>query len=809
MNGFLHDLRYALRMLRRSPGLTAVILMMLTLGIGANTSVFTIFEAILLRPLSFEKPEALVHLWATRTEGAFQRFPLSYPNYLDIKQGAKSFSSIGGYSRNSASLSGKDGAEQIPVAVATSDLFETLGVRPILGRTFSASDDHEEKNIPVLLSYGAWQRRFAGDPDIVGKPLVIDGEPAQVAGVLPQKFQFAPGQSADLWISARLHGWRLRRNAYWLFPVARLKPGVTLQQAQAELSAISATLAKEYPDANAGIGERVVDLREEIVGPMQPVLIAIMGAIGFVLLITCANVAGLLLARSLPRKREIAIRIALGAKPLRIARQLLTESMLLSLIGGIAGAVVAYRAVPVLVGALPQTIVLATPPLQGLTVNASVLWFALGLSLATGLLFGLAPALQILKPSPQHELQEGGRGAVSSASRVRNVLVVSEMALAVVLLAGAGLMLKSLGLLLRVDPGFDTHNLLTTGVVLPEKKYPDGPKQLTLQRELLKNLAALPGVKQAAAVATVPLSGSGNTSRFDVEGNPKSAGGPEYEANTPSVTANYFSTMSIPLRSGRFFNSQDTPSSTHVVIVNQALVNLVFHGQDPIGKRLNFTYTNEPNYVTIVGVVANENVTSLDAPVSPIIYDCYDQNPNNYFSVVLRTNNDPDQIAATLTRAIHQLEPEAAVYQTSTMAQLISASPSTMMRAYPAYLIGGFSALALLLATLGLYGLLAYNVGQRTRELGVRMALGAQQSDLLGMVVKSGLKLAVVGIAFGIAGGLLVARFMASLLFGVAPTDVWTFVTVGIVLFIAAFAASYVPALRATRVDPMVALRYE
>src|SRR6476659_8195007 len=335
MNGFLQDLRYAFRMLRRSPGLTAVILMMLTLGIGANASVFTIFEAILLRPLLFEKPEALVHLWATRTEGAFQQFPLSYPNYLDTKQRAKSFSSIGGYSRNSASLSGKDGAEQIPVAVATSDFFETLGVRPILGRTFSESDDHKEKNIPVLLSYGAWQRRFAGDPNIVGKPLVIDGEPAQVAGVLPQKFQFAPGQSADLWISARLHGWPLRRNAYWLFPVGRLKPGVTLQQAQAELSAIAATLAKEYPDANAGIGARVVDLREEIVGPMQPVLIAIMAAIGFVLLITCANVAGLLLARSLPRRREIALRIALGAKPLRIARQLLTESMLLSLIGGI------------------------------------------------------------------------------------------------------------------------------------------------------------------------------------------------------------------------------------------------------------------------------------------------------------------------------------------------------------------------------------------------------------------------------------------------------------------------------------------
>src|SRR5215470_4828850 len=391
MNSLLQDIRYAFRMLRRSPGLTAVILIMLVVGIGANTSFFTIFEAILLRPLSFENSERLVHLWATRTEGAFQQFQLSYPNYLDIKQRAKSFSSIGAYSRNSVSLSGKEGAEQVLVAVATSDFFETLGVRPILGRTFTESDDHKEKNIPVLLSYGAWQRRFAGDPNILGRPLVIDGEPAQVAGVLPQTFQFAPGRSADLWISARLHGWPLRRNAYWLFPVGRMKPGVTIQQAQAELSAITANLTKEYPDVNTGIGARVVDLRDQIVGPMQPVLIAIMATIGFVLLITCANVAGLLLARSLPRKKEISIRIALGAKPLRIARQLLTESVLLALIGGIVGVCVAYRAVPALVAVLPQSILLATPPLQGLTVSRSVLWFALGLSLATGILFGLAP----------------------------------------------------------------------------------------------------------------------------------------------------------------------------------------------------------------------------------------------------------------------------------------------------------------------------------------------------------------------------------------------------------------------------------
>ncbi|HEY1264303.1 MAG TPA: ABC transporter permease [Terriglobales bacterium] len=809
MESLLGDIRYALRMLNKSPGVTLVILVMLTLGIGANTAVFTIFDAILLRPLSLDKPEQLVHLWATRTEGAFQQMPFSFPNYLDLKQQAKSFSSIGGYSRNTVTLAGKDGAEQIPAAVATSGLFETLGVRPILGRTFNSADDQAQENVAVLLSYGAWQRRFAGDPSVLGKTLVIDGEPAEIAGVLPREFEFAPGRSADLWVSARLQGWVLRRNAYWLYPVARLRPGVTLQQAQLELSAIAGSLEKQYPDVNKGLGGQVVDLRQEIVGPMQPVLIAVMAAIGFVLLITCANVAGLLLARSLPRKREISIRIALGARSLRIARQLLTESLLLALLGGAAGVAAAYWSVPALISMLPESILLATPPLQGLTVNIPVLWFALALSLATGILFGLAPVVQTFKPSLQHELQEGSRGSIGSGHRFRDVLVVSEMALAVVLLAGAGLMLRSLDRVLSVDPGFNTHNLLTSGIILPEKKYADSPRQLALQKELLQSLGSLPGVEQAAAVSTVPLSGSGSTSRFDVEGNPKTAGGPEYEAHSPSVTANYFSAMSIPLRTGRFFNSQDTPDSTHVVIVNQALVDMVFHGRDPIGKRLNFTYTSEPNYVTIVGVVGNQNVERLDAPVTPIIYDCYDQNPNPYFSVVVRTKGEPSQLTSAVTHTIHRLEPEAAIYQTSSMAQIISTSPTMMVRAYPAYLIGGFAVLALLLASLGLYGVLAYTVTQRTRELGVRMAFGAQPGDLLGMVVKSGIKLAVAGIALGTAGGLAVARLIASLLFGVEPTDILTFVTVGVVLFLAALAASYVPALRATRVDPMVALRCE
>jgi predicted permease len=809
MRTLLQDLSYGLRMLRKSPGLTAIILIMLTLGIGATTAVFTVFDAVLLRPLAYEKPEQLVQMWSKRTEGPFQQFEFSYPDYLDVKKENKVFSQMGGYSGNSVTLSGKEGAEQLQAAVASTGFFETLGVQPILGRTFEAGEDELQKNVPVLLSYGAWQRRFGGDPKVVGTSMVLDGELATIVGVLPTTFVFAPTQSAELWMSPRVAGYSLRRNGYWLHPVARLKTGVTLLQAQAEIQTLARGLAMQYPDSNAGLSMELVDLRRQIVGQVQPVLVVLMAAIGFVLLITCANIAGLLLARSLPRRKEISIRLALGARTNRITRQLLTESMLLALIGGAGGVLAAYWAVPAFISLFPQDILLSTPALKGLTVNVEALWFALGVSLFTGILFGLAPLIQTFNPNLQHELQEAGRGPVGSAHRLRSALVVSEVALAVVLLVGAGLMLKSLHRVLETDPGFDTRNLLTGVVALPGNKYPDGPKQLAFQQQLLSRIRSLPGVQQAAAVTTVPMSARGNTSRFDLEGHPKSSGGQEYEANTPTVSQNYFSVMGIPLRAGRFFNSQDQEKSTHVVIVNQAMAETIFPHQDPIGKRINFTYTNELNYVQIVGVVGNENIEGLDAPPTPIVYGCYEQEPSPYFSLAVRTKSEPSSLVAAVTRAVHELEPQAPLFKLSSMKQIISTSPTMLVRAYPAYLIGGFSALALLLATLGLYGVLSYSVAQRSRELGLRMALGAQRGDLLRMVVMSGLKLALLGIVLGIVGGFITAHLIASLLFGVAPTDAGTFAGVCIVLSAAAMIASYIPANRATKVDPMVALRYE
>lgn len=810
MTTLLQDFAYGWRMLRKSPGLTAIIVVMLTLGIGANAIVFTIFDAILLRPLKYERPDQLVHLSETRTQGSFQENPFSYPNFVDTKRLNTVFSAFGAYSRDMVTLSGKNGAEQIRVGKASADFFETLGVRPVLGRTFRPEEDQQDKNVPVILTYGTWQSRFGGDRAAIGKTLVLNGEPATVVGVLPQDFSFAPTQSAEIWTALRATDYFLRRNLYWLSPVGRLRSGVTLQQAQAEMSTLSRQLELQFSDANAGLSTRLVSLREEIVGRVQPVLIAVMAAIGFVLLITCANIAGLLLARSVPRQREVSIRLAIGASRGRIARQLLTESVQLAFLGGGSAILVAYWAIPAVISLLPQGALLATPQLQGLTINGPALWFVLTLSLATGILFGLAPVVQTFKPAIQRNLQEAGRGTMGAASRrVRAALVVSQMALAVVLLVGAGLLLKSLNRVLHTDPGFNTSKLLTGTVILPGNKYQDGPSQLAFQQRLLQALDRLPGVERTAAATSLPMSGSGNTSRFDVEGYPKTSGGEEYEASTPTVTQNYFSVMGTPLRGGRFFNSQDAEKSPRVLIVNQAMADAVFHGQNAVGKRINFTYTNEVHYFEIVGVVANENIGGLDAPPVPIVYDCFDQSPSGYFGLALRTKGDPATLASAFTRTVHELEPEAPIVGLSTMEQMIAESPTMILRAYPAYLIGGFAALALVLAALGLYGVLAYSVAQRTRELGVRIALGAQRNDLLRMVVNGGIRLALIGIALGTAGGLVVGRMMASLLFGVTSSDIPTFVAVSLVLFVVALAASYVPALRATKVDPMVALRYE
>ena len=804
------DVRYGWRMLLKTPGLSGIVIVMLALGIGANSAVFSIFAATLLRPLPYDKPNELVHLNGWRNQGSFQQQPFSFPNFSDIRDRNQVFSQVGAYSGTAASLSGKDGAEQVITPVASAGFFETLGVKPALGRTFRIGDEQGKAAPVVILTYGGWQRYFGGSQDVIGKTMVLDGTLNTVVGVLPRNFQFGPSQSGDIWQALHVQGWKARRNAFWLNPVARLKSGMNSQQAQAGISALARELEQQYPDDNAGIGVQLVALDEQIVGSARPVLRLLMATVAFVLLITCANVAGLLLARSVQRQKEISIRVALGARRARILRQMLTESILLALIGGTVGTLLAVWLVPAIVGLIPQAALTSMPTLQDLHVNVGVLAFSLAISLLTGILFGIIPALQILKSDLRQELQEAGRSSVGGVhNRFRDVLVVSEVALAVVLLVGAGLMLRSLQQVLNQDPGFDTTNLLTLSLAVPEKAYADGPQQQALQRRLLKDIHALPGVRDVAAVSIVPLSGSGNTSRFDLEGHPKASGGEEYEASTPTVTTNYFEVMRIPLRSGRFFGSQDAEKTTQVVIVNQALVDQVFHGHNPIGKRINFTYTSEPNLREIIGVVGNENVDRLDARMQPIVYDTFEQAPNTFFSLVVRTQQAPEALANTVTRKVREIDPQVAVSNVASMSQIIHDSPTMVLRAYPAYLLAGFAGTALALAVLGIYGLLAYSVVQRQRELGLRLALGAAPSDLRQLVVANGLKLALIGSAFGIVGAFAVSRLISSLLFGVKSTDSVTFVGVCLLLVFATLPATYVPALRATRVDPMETLRCE
>jgi putative ABC transport system permease protein len=802
------DVRYGWRVLRKSPGFALVIVLMLMLGIGGNTAVFTVLSAVLLRPLPFEKPQELVQVWETRTSGVFQQMEASYPDFVDMRN-SQVFAQLGGYSRTTMTLSQPSGALQVTVGMASTGFFETLGVRPVLGRSFLPSEETEQKTASVLLSYGGWQRRFGGDPAVVGKTLTLDGVPSTIVGVLPKDFQFGPTNSADFWQSLQVSGWRLRRNAHWLYPIGRLRSGASLQQAQSALLSVTQRLESQYPDSNAGVAVRLFSLREELLGSMRLVVIVLMATVGFVLLITCANIAGLLLARSVPRQKEISIRSALGAGRARIVRQLLTESVLLSVAGGVAGVLAAYWAVPAIVAAIPETDLLAMPALEGLRVQGDVLWFSLALSLLTGILFGLAPILETFKIDLRQSLQEAGRSATGSFHhRLRGALVISEVALAVVLVS-AGLMLKSLKRVLNNDPGFNTENLLTLALSLPDKAYSDGPRQLGFQHQLLQRTNSLPGVKEAAAVTIVPLSGAGNTSRFDLVGHPKSGGGEEYEANTRSITTNYFSVMGIPLRAGRFLNATDAEKSTHVIVINQALADAVFPHQDPLGKQINFTYTSDPNVWQIVGVVGNENVGWLDRNPSPVIYDSFDQDPPSYFSLVVRTQQDPAALASAVTHAVREIDSEVPVYAIASMAQIISESPTILLRSYPAYLLGAFAGLALLLAVLGLYALLAYSVAQRTRELGLRMALGAQQKDVLRLILHNGVRLALMGAALGVAGAVAAGQVIASLLFGVTPTDATTFAGVCLVLIISVLLASYVPAYRATKVDPMVALRYE
>ena len=810
MDSLLQDVRFALRQVRKNPGVTLAVVLVLALGIAANAVTFTVLKATLLRPLPYPEPDRIVQLWETRNEAQFTRMEFSYPDYFDYREHNQVFDVLGGYSNNGATYLGPQGAEQVYVTVCSANFFDALGVRPAMGRGFNPDEDTPKSERVILITWAGWQRRFGGDPNIVGKKAILNDEPRTIVGVLPRNFEFALSGSAEFWVPYRIVGWRERRNAHWLFPVGRLKAGVSVAQAQAALSTFAAQLGQQYTESNQHVGVQVVPLREQVVGQVRPVLLLLMAAVGCFLLITCGNLAGLLLSQAVGRQREMAVRLSMGASRGRIVRQLLTESCVLSLAGGLSGVALSVWLLPAALASVPKESLESMPSWQGLHVDWGFLAVALGMALVAGAVFGLAPALVAFRPQLRAALTESGRiSAGVERHRLRNILVVSEIALVIVLLYGGGLMLKSLSAVMRTDPGFRTDNLLTLGVGLPPKKYPKDEDVAAYYRRLIEKVAVLPGVTGVAATDTLPLTGGRNTSRMVREGHRTANGEEETEANSRSVTADYFKVMGVPLRAGRLLDARDVPGAGRVVVINQTLADRLFPGQDPIGQRIDFTYTPTPTLREIVGVVGDENATSLDAPPNPVVYESFEQSPDYFMSMVVRTTQSPQSVAPAIERTIREIDAAVPVYEVLTMQEIIDQSPSIFLRRSPAYLVAAFGGAGLLLAAVGLYSLLAYAVAQRRREMGIRMALGAQKRDVLALVVGGGMKLALAGVTIGVACALGLGQVIASFLFHVRPGDPATVAGVCGLLLLVAMAAVGQPALRAASVDPMHALRDE
>jgi putative ABC transport system permease protein len=811
MKTLLKDVRFAARTLWKRPGFTAVAVVTLALGIGANTAIFTVIDAALLRSLPYRDPARLVHLWETKRSRDFERREASYPDFQDWRaQGSDVFEGVAGYTPRAYTLNAGGEVVRARGATVTANFFDLLGARAAEGRTFVAGEDEPGAAPSVLLGHGLWLRRFGGDRTVVGRQVTLDGEARTVVGVLGPEFQFARLGDTEVWTPlAVTPDVASRRYMHWLQVVARLKEGATVESASARLASVAANIEREDPGAHAGAGLRAVPLQEEIVGPVRPVLLVLLGAVGFVLLIACTNVANLLLSRSAARRKEMAIRAALGASRWRVVRQLLTESVLLALAGGAAGLVLALWGVDLLVALIPAAQLAQMPYLRGISLDARVLAFASGLSLLTGVLFGLTPALASSRADLQEALKEGGRSSGTRASgRLRDLLVVSEVALALVLLVGAGLLLKSLSAMLKVDPGFDARGLLTLRVALPPERYAEDARAARFYDELVRRVSQLPGVRGAAATSNLPLAGDGGTGSPQVFGRTTPAS-ELTEAHLRTVSANYFEVMGIPVAAGRPFGERDMAEAPPVLLVNKTYAERVFPGEDAVGRRVTFKFTGDQQF-EIVGVVGDEKVTSLDARTTPVIYFHNQQGPDSSAALVVRAEGaDALALAGAVREAARGLDPEVPVFAVQTLEQMVAGTRATFMRRYPAYLTGVFACVALLLALVGIYGVVSYAVTQRTHEIAIRVALGARGRDVLRLVLRHGLGLALAGVAAGAVGALLLTRLIEGLLFGVSATDPAVYVLVALLLLTVALLASLVPARRATKVDPMVALRYE
>jgi len=807
MNGTVQDTHYALRQLRKNPGFACTAVLILTLGISASLALFGFVDAALLRPLPYPNPMRLVHV--TESLPLLPRANLSYPDYLDWKKQNQVFSSMDVYIGNGFLLNTPAGTEPVSGTRVTDGFFRTLGVAPALGRDFYAGEDRLGAPRTVLLSYSAWQKRFGGRKGVIGQSVTLSGIPTSIVGVLPESFQFAPRGNTEFWTTLHPAGsCDLRRSCHGLDGVARLKDGVTVQMALANMQAIAKQLEMQYPDSNRGQGASVVALSEVIVGDVRPIFLTLFGGAGLLLLIACVNVSSLLLVRTQSRRREIAVRGALGASPARLIGQFIIEGLVLITIGCALGLAVASVFMRVLVGLLSKDLLASMPYLQGLGLNPHVLVFAVAIGALAAVLLSLTPILRSPLSRMQEGLAEGGRGSAGTLwRRLGPNLVVIELAVAFVLLVGGGLLGKSLYRLLHVELGFQSDHLATLQVGLPETSYAKDEQIVAAARQIVSRIESLPGVMSVGLSSVLPVSFNGNTTWIRFVGKPYS--GEHNEVNEREISSALFTTLHAKLLRGRYFSDAEDASKPRVVIINETLAKKYFPGEDPIGKKIGDTSLSPTSLAEVIGIIEDVKDGSLDSETWPAVYYPFNQSTDNYFSVVVRTSQSAPSVLPALVSTIRQVDSAIGIMDETTMGQRIDSSPSAYMHRSSAWLVGGFAALALLLGVVGLYGVIAYSVSQRTREIGVRMALGAPRASVYQLIMKEAAWLTGMGIAAGIVCSIAAATLIRGLLFGVRPWDVATLVAVSALLGISALLAAYLPARRAARVDPMVALRYE
>jgi putative ABC transport system permease protein len=812
MRNWIADLRFGLRVLRRNPGFTLGAILVLALGIGANTAIFSIVNAAMLRPLPYDDASRLMQVWHVPPAKSFPGltlFSVSPANYLDWKAQSTSFESMSVYGGRSLTFGGTDRPEVVIAAAVPPEFFAVLRSRPLLGRTFSAEEDRPGAHV-ILLGYKFWRDRFGSDPSVVGRDISVNSQRYTVVGVMPEKFLMP--SFAKVWVPL---GWsdaeRAVRGNHNYLVIARLRPGVQVQQAKAELGAISTRLAQQYPEDDKGWGATLIPLSEQLVGDVRTALLVLLGAVAFVLLIACANVANLVLAKTMARGKELAIRNALGASRIVLLRHILAETMLLSVLGGVLGLLLARFGLAVSTKLLADRL----PSFVEVTLDVQVLGFTLLLSIAAGVLAGLVPSLRFSRVDVNEALKQGTRGTSDSGGRTRNLLVVCEVALSLVLLIGAGLMMRTLWQLRNVRPGFDSGNVLTVNVAVPRDRFPSPSSQVSFFQETLQRVRALPGVEEAGAIDSLPLNGGGSHQPFSIEGRPVLPMADQPEVDVRGISPGYLRTMRVPIIRGRDFLESDAAGRPGVALISEALARRFWPNEDPVGKHLTLTFFPETPR-EVVGIVGDVKVDSLNEtrPVDTIYVSTNQLTPPRGekfqsfgLTLAVRTKSDPHNAISAVTEAVHQVGPDIPVTDVLSMDDVIAQSMSPQR--FNMTLLAAFAGLALLLAAVGIYGVLSYTVRRRVREIGIRMAMGASQSDILRLVVGDGMKPILIGVALGLTAALALSRLVASLVFGVPPTDPLTFTVVSLLLLVVGVVANSLPAYRATCVEPVRALREE